>query len=188
MIPKAKWTYFILCLGVLITGDLAIKSLALSLESKDPVFSLNIKSETLEEVVTKLAKASGYEIRLSGEWERETLSIEMKDVTLEEALRRCFKDYNHAVVWNQAEKQASVTVLGRVGSKGETSTRGGRRSFSDRLPGTATNRVTGAATDRVPGAVLDRGRTGDMQPSQPPGVSISGGDTDFVQGTRTTDY
>ena len=180
MIPKAKWTYIIFCLGVIITGDLAINSLVLSLESKDPVLSLNVKSETLEAVVAKLAKASGYEIRLSGEWDDETLSIEMNNVTLEEALRRCFRDYNHAVVWNQAKRQASVTVLGRVGSKGETSTRGGRRSFSDRLPGTATN--------RVPGAVLDRGRTGDMQTSQPPGVSISGGDTDFVQGTRTTNY
>jgi len=74
------------------------------------------------------------------------------------------------VVWNQAERQASITVLGRIGPKSATSGKGER-----------TIKV-----DRVPGAAINRGRTGDLQPLPTPDVSISGGDTDFVQGTRTT--
>ena len=149
-------------------------------EQKNPAFSLTVKNETLERVIARLAEASDYEIKLNDDWKDEPLSIEMQNVTLEEALRRCLKDFNHVVVWNQAERQASVMVLGRIGPKGAASGKGERTIKVDRLPGAANSRGRAGDLQSSPTP-----RAGDLRSSPRPEVSISGGDTDFVQGTRT---
>lgn len=169
-----------MCFAMIILVTLPITYLEAGFEQKKPAFSLNVKNETLERVIARLAEVSDYEIKLRGDWKDEPLSIEMENVTLEEALRRCLKDFNHVVVWNQAEKQASVTILGRIGPKGAGSGKGERTINVDRVPGAAN--IRGRAGDLqsspTPG-------TGDLQSSPTPDVSISGRETDFVQGTRT---
>ena len=189
-----------ICVAVIIWGSLSSTSVDAGFEQKNPLFSLKVKNETLKRVFEKLSEVSDYEIQLNGDWKDEPLSIELEKVSLEEAVRRCLKDFDHVAIWSLEERQVSIKVLKRIRSKGAASGKGEPILKIDRLPGASTNRkaagdlqpskkrgvsISGGETDFVQGTrtTID---SGDLQPSKKRGVSISGGETDFVQGTRTT--
>jgi hypothetical protein len=55
------------------------------------LISLDVKNEKITRVLEKISKASGYNIILSTEEEDMPVSLQLKDVSLEEMLRRVLK-------------------------------------------------------------------------------------------------
>lgn len=82
---------------------------ALSRESKENLFSIQAVNEPLREVLNKISKASGYEIRFNTQFSDDKISMQLKNVTLKEALARVLKSYNHLSVWD--DKKHIVKLL-----------------------------------------------------------------------------
>lgn len=151
------------------------------MESKPPIISLDVKEETFQNVIEILSIASGYNIIAKNKFEDFLVNIKLENITLKEALNRCLKDYNHAIVWDHTEKIISLFVYGVIVPQKGIKTPHVRGSDVGRTykhyPDTSlsfsgdTHSGIGRVHEQFPGAL----------------PSISGMDTHFVQVTETTD-
>jgi hypothetical protein len=73
-------------------------------------FSLDVNGEPLSMAMEKISEASGYKIVLNTEIGDLTVSIQLKNVTLHEAIRRIFKNYNHMEIWDYENKKLELYV------------------------------------------------------------------------------
>ena len=74
-------------------------------------FSIRADNEPLKEVLKKISEASGYEIRFNAQVADERVSIQLDNVTLNEALARVLQAYNHLSLWNDANKVIKLVVF-----------------------------------------------------------------------------
>jgi type II secretory pathway component GspD/PulD (secretin) len=88
---------------------------ASSQDSQKVVFSITAKNEPIRSVLDKIAKASGYEIVVKTELEDATISIELSDVTIDEAIPRILQKHNHITIWVEGEKKVVLYVLAGEG-------------------------------------------------------------------------
>ena len=84
-------------------------SLSAERESKENLFSIQAVNEPLRDVLKKISKASGYQIRFNTQFSDDKISMQLNNVTLKEALARVLKAYNHLSVWD--DKKHIITLL-----------------------------------------------------------------------------
>ena len=172
----------LLFLGAVIGIQYGNTCLARETEPVSPIISLTVNNEPLRSVVQRISKISGYEIILQGDLTDRQISMVIENIPLEEALGRLLWNLNHAIIWNQRKKKIIVFIIDERGSPGDRGVRD--KSFSPieifrktkrGLPREELHSIGRHTLDTKP----ERKRSG-LKPS------ISGRDTDFVQGTRTT--
>jgi len=73
------------------------------------IFSIRATNDSLRDVLIKIAKASGYEIRFNTQLADENITIRLDRVNLNEALDRVLQPYNHMALWDDAN--GIVTIL-----------------------------------------------------------------------------
>ncbi len=178
---------FILAGGIISTG-LAITSPWSQKKSELPVFSLSAQEEPLRKVLEKISGASGYEIILDGDSGELPVSVTLKNVTLGEALKKVLADLNYVAIWEEEDKKISLTMynLGKsrktVKTQREISHDNANSRFSIR-PSSETEKQGGATvSDTGVSGTNDKKskQSGDFE------VSITGKNTNFVQGSKTT--
>lgn len=150
----------------------------------DLLISLDVKNEKITRVLEKISKASGYNIILSTEEDDMAVSLQLKDVSLEEMLRRVLRNLNYTAVWDNAGKKILLSVYGAKGKSVG-------RPDSGIQTGTSQERILPDISSRpeVEPPEFWKNTIGDI-PGQSenrpePEVSISGTDTPFVQTTDT---
>ncbi len=74
------------------------------------VFSLRTNNEPMSTVLEKISKASGYRIVIKTNIEDVNVSVNLKNVTLHEAIRRIFQDYNHVEIWDDEKKKLELYI------------------------------------------------------------------------------
>jgi hypothetical protein len=171
-------------LGAVIGMQYANTCLGRETEPVIPMISLTVNNEPLRSVLERISKISGYEFTLQGDLKDRQISMVIENIPLEEALCRLLWNLNHAIIWNQGKKKIIVFIIDERGSPGDRGVRD--KSFSPieifrktkrGLPREELHSIGRHTLDTKP--ERKRGRSG-LKPS------ISGRDTDFVQGTRTT--
>jgi hypothetical protein len=171
-------------LGAVIGMQYANTCLGRETEPVIPMISLTVNNEPLRSVLERISKISGYEFTLQGDLKDRQISMVIENIPLEEALGRLLWNLNHAIIWNQGKKKIIVFIIDERGSPGDRGVRD--KSFSPieifrktkrGLPREELHSIGRHTLDTKP--ERKRGRSG-LKPS------ISGRDTDFVQGTRTT--
>jgi hypothetical protein len=147
-----------------------------------PIISLKVNNEPLRSVVQRISKISGYEIILQGDLTDRQTSMVIENIPLEEALGRLLWNLNHAIIWNQGKKKIIVFIIDERGSPGDRGVRD--KSFSPieifRKTKRGLPREELHSIGRHPLDTKSERKRSGLKPS------ISGRDTDFVQGTRTT--
>ena len=85
----------------------------LSAERKpdEDVFSIRADNEPLREVLKKIAKASDYEIRFNTKLANERVSIQLDNVTLNEALARVLRPYDHFSFWDDTNYTITLIIF-----------------------------------------------------------------------------
>jgi type II secretory pathway component GspD/PulD (secretin) len=78
---------------------------------KGHLFSLQFRNDTLGQVFNELSKASGYEIRYNTQFKEKKVTIQLKNVDINEALTRVLKSYNHLSVWDDVNRVVTVLVF-----------------------------------------------------------------------------
>ena len=74
-------------------------------------FSIQADNETLRSVLKKISTASGYEIRFNTHLADEKIRLRLDNVTLNEALSRLLKPYNHISLWDDANHIVTLLIF-----------------------------------------------------------------------------
>ena len=77
----------------------------------EAVFSIRAANEPLRAVLKKISKAAGYEIRFNTQLSDEKISIQLYNVTLNEALARVLQAYNHMSLWDEANHIITLLIF-----------------------------------------------------------------------------
>ena len=78
------------------------------------IFSIDATNEPLKKVIGKISKASGYSIVIKTEIkeiEDAPVRIQLSNVTLNEAIRRILRKYNHYAIWEDTENRLVLYIL-----------------------------------------------------------------------------
>ncbi|MBT8369102.1 MAG: hypothetical protein KJP23_30785 [Deltaproteobacteria bacterium] len=86
-------------------------SLAAEGVPEEDVFSIRAANEPLKEVLRKISKATGYEIRFNPQLSDEKVSIQLYNVTLYEALARVLQEYNYMSLWDDANNIITLLIF-----------------------------------------------------------------------------
>ena len=109
----------ILILFLLAFGFLLPHPFHQSLSAEDinvnKVFSISAVNEPLREVLKKISKASGYEIRFNTQYATERISIQLDDVTLNESLKRVLQAYNYMTLWDDENNIITLLIFKESG-------------------------------------------------------------------------
>ena len=99
----------------LISGILILFSIQPSLAAEglpeEDVFSIRAVNEPLRKVLKKISVASGYEIRFNTQLADERVSIQLDNVTLNEALARVLQAYNYMSLWDDANHIITLLIF-----------------------------------------------------------------------------
>jgi len=176
MIFRTKQIF--ICLGILILAASAVNSFGPASDLKNPILSLDTKNMPLAEVLQEISEVSGYKIVVRGEADI-SVSLKLKDVGLEEMLRRIFRNLNYALLWDEKEKKVQLSVYGAKGKR-----RSGRpdskirdsvkKSRKNIRPPDTENKEEGDDYDDI------------FEEERHIEVSVSGRDSRFIQTTPTT--
>ncbi len=170
--------FFLILAGGIISTGLAITSFGSQKGGELPVVSLSAKEEPLRKVLNKISKASGYEITLNGESGDLLVSVTFKNAALGEALKRVLRDLNYTAIWDEEDKKISLTIYVLRGAEKNIKTQ----------PGISYDK----ANSRVLIHPLSKTKNGSGVTAKSPRqnrdfeVSITGENTKFVQGSKTT--
>jgi hypothetical protein len=119
-------------LGSLISFHYALAS---EKRPEEVVFSIHATNEPIEKVLENISWASGYEIILKTGIKDLFVSIQLNNVTLQEAINRILRKYNHIEVLDEREKRLELYIL--ESKDIPVSISGKKRSFE---PATKTTR------------------------------------------------
>ena len=79
------------------------------------VFSIRANNETLIKILEKISNASGYVIVVNTELGDTSLSIQLSNVTIHEAIKRILAKYNHFSLWDENKKRLDLYVFDSKG-------------------------------------------------------------------------
>ena len=85
----------------------ALTSYGVRTAADTQLISIEAKDETLQSVLKKIAKITGYRIFLDKRWANLPITIKLNNESLTVALRRLFKDLNYAIIWDETAKKIS---------------------------------------------------------------------------------
>jgi hypothetical protein len=99
--------------------------------SQESVFSISAKEESLDSLLSKISRATDYQIEIGQEWTGYPITIGLKDVTVHDALRRVFSKFNNAIVINETDKKIFITIFDKP--KNENTSRQGRAIYGKEI-------------------------------------------------------
>ena len=104
--------FFLVSLGGMIPTVLS-PNLCLGSESGEgsAVFSLDADQKPLGEVLQQISEATGYEITIDSEYAKLPITVSLKNVSVEEGLRRILGKLSRYMVIDEAEKKISVRIV-----------------------------------------------------------------------------
>lgn len=151
---------------------------------KGPVFSLELKNASFNFCLEKISKLSGYEIFVTGESVEYKISINLKNVTIEESLTRILKGINHAVKWDDNHCKVTLFLYGIPKAHNKTKKFAGLPSILSIKP------EPGLPTLQMPNEYqsegFEAGRSNrDHLRDSNLNLNVSGANTTFIQGTPT---
>jgi len=73
---------------------------------------INKKDASFNSCLEKISELSGYEIFVTGESVDYTISIDLKDVTIEKSFTRILKGINHAAEWDDTHRSITLYLYG----------------------------------------------------------------------------
>jgi hypothetical protein len=76
----------------------------------DSTFSLDVKDEPLNKILEKIAEDMGYEITANRKLADVSVTTRLKNVTVEEAVKRLLKNFSYALVTEDLEKRISIMI------------------------------------------------------------------------------
>ena len=82
----------------------------------DSKFSIDAKNLPLKNIFRYVAKVSGYTIILYTDSGDVRISIELRDVTIHEAVNRLLAKLNHFAIWDESQKQLKLYIFDTKGS------------------------------------------------------------------------
>ena len=185
---SSSFIFLLILAGGIISTGLAITSFGSQNGSGPTVFSLSAKEEPLRKVLDKISIASGYEITLNGESEGLLVSVTFKDATLGEAIERVLAGLNYVAVWDEQDKKISLTTYNLEGPKKNIKTQPeishdkANSRVSIRKP-SKTEKGNGATVSDTAVSGTNEKRSKQTRNFK---VSITGKNTNFVQGSKTT--
>ena len=104
--------FFLLSPGGMILTVLSPNPCLGSESGEEPtVFSLDVDEMPLGEVLQQISKATGYEITIEPEYANLPITVSLKNVTVEEGLRRILGKLSRYMVIDEAEKKISVRIV-----------------------------------------------------------------------------
>ena len=108
-----KWFIIDLALVFIGLGSLVCFHQAFASEKRPEkvVFSIHATNEPIEKVIENISRASGYEIILKTEIKDLSVSIQLNNVTLHEAIKRILRKYNHIEILDEREKKLELYIL-----------------------------------------------------------------------------
>jgi len=170
--------FLLILAGGIISTGLVITSFGSQKEGELPVFCLSAKEEPLRKVLAKISRASGYEITLYGESGDLPVSLTFKNATLDEALKRVLAGLNYVAIWDEEDKKISLTTYSLGGPKKNVKTQ----------PGISHDKANSRVSIRPPSKSEKRSGATPKRSKQNRDfeVSITGENTNFVQGSKTT--
>ena len=74
-------------------------------------FSLEADQQALGEVLQQISKTTGYEITIDSEYAKQPITVSLKNVTVEQGLRRILGKLSRYMVIDEAEKKISVRIV-----------------------------------------------------------------------------
>ena len=74
-------------------------------------FSLEADQQALGEVLQQISEATGYEITIDSEYAKLPITVSLKNVSVEEGLRRILGKLSRYMVIDEAEKKISVRIV-----------------------------------------------------------------------------
>jgi hypothetical protein len=75
------------------------------------VFSIRANNETLIKILKKISNASGYVIVVNTELDNSPVSIQLSNVTVDEAIKRILQKYNYLALWDENKKRLELYVF-----------------------------------------------------------------------------
>jgi type II secretory pathway component GspD/PulD (secretin) len=108
-----KKTFMLFCIGMMIS----LNSWAESSQAEDtapPVITLEFSNELLQDVLKKISEQSGYEIVLAHTLPVKPVSGKLKNIPLDQALKRVFREVNYSAVWDDNNKKIFVSLYGSI--------------------------------------------------------------------------
>jgi len=87
------------------------QSIAAESKSAKTLISIRADDETLRKVLKKISAASGHEIRFNTQLADETIRIQLDKVTLNEAITRVLKPYNHMSLWDDVNHIVTLLIF-----------------------------------------------------------------------------
>ena len=108
-----KWFVIDLALVFIVLGSLVCFNHAFASEKRpeEVVFSIHATNEPIENIIEKISRASGYEIILKTGIKDLSVSIQLNNVNLHEAIKRILRKYNHIEILDEKEKKLELYIL-----------------------------------------------------------------------------
>jgi hypothetical protein len=170
--------FLLILVGGIISTGLAITSFGSQQEGELPVVSLSAKEEPLRKVLDKISIASGYEIILNEESGDLPVSVTFENAAIGEALKRVLRGLNYVAVWDQGDKSILLTIYVLREAEKNINTQPGT-SYDKANPRVLIHPPS--KTKNGSGATAKR-----LRQNRDFEVSITGENTKFVQGSKTT--
>ena len=114
---KRRWlfrylgVFLLICLGAISTIFSPMPCTGSESGEKLATFSLEVDQQPLGEVLQEISKATGYEITVDKEYAKQPITVSLKNVTVEEGLRRILGKLSRYLVIDEAEKKISVRIV-----------------------------------------------------------------------------
>jgi hypothetical protein len=104
----------ILIIGLigLLGSVLAAPSLAAD-ASDEPLFSLTADAEPLGDLLHEIARQTGYQFTLDGQWQDHPVSAAITNLPLEQGLKRLLRSLNHTIIWD-SDRHITIMVFGKA--------------------------------------------------------------------------
>ena len=107
--------YIVLYLcGLVLINILPFTCLVLDTAYAEPVFSAQSTNEPLYKVLAKISRATGYKIAITKSWENQSITVNIKNSTLEEGIKKIINligNPNYAMVTDDRLKKVEIRIF-----------------------------------------------------------------------------
>jgi len=102
-------------LTCLLTGMViaAVHPVMASENSTEPRISLTVANQPLGEVLDSITGDTGYRFNLNDRWEDYPVSATIRNLPLEQGLKRLLRSLNHTIIW-ESDKVVTIKVYGKA--------------------------------------------------------------------------
>ena len=94
-----------------IIAEVSFKNTCRANEHPTKEITLTVQQEWLDDVIKKLSAISGYQIVIEGDLPALPVSVSLKNVTIDEALRRILGRLSNSMITDEARKTISIQIV-----------------------------------------------------------------------------